>query len=441
MIIAIDGPSGTGKSTVAKGVASRLGFTFFDTGAMYRSFAWKIRKDGVDPSNEEKVAVEISSFSFEIKTNEKGGRIYFVNGSDVTGEIRSPEISLIASQIAIYPAVRRAMVKMQRHFGSKCDAVFEGRDMGTVVFPDADLKIFLDAKPIVRADRRYQELVQKFPEQANTLKLETVLKEIEDRDKSDSNRCISPLKQAPDAIRIDTSNLSIEEVIEKIVQLIPKKKKVSSMKLSFRLAHAIAHLFFRLFFRLKVYGAGRICSKGGLLIANHCSFYDPPILSVACPEEVHFLAKESLFRVPLLGWIIKILNAHPVSRSASDIHVLRQMVELLASGKKVIIFPEGRRALNGKLQPFERGFSFLAQKAKCTIFPAYIDGAFEAWPMGKKWPRLFGKITCVFGTPIEWEEFENFPKREAEQLLSEKCFQKISDLRSWLENGAQGDPP
>ena len=442
MIIAIDGPAGTGKSTVAKGVAKALGFTFFDTGAMYRSFAWHVKRGGVDPLNEERVVGLIASFDYEIRTDFLGERDYFIGDVRVTEEIRSREISKISSQIAVYPDVRAEMVKMQRKFGKSCDAVFEGRDMGTVVFPDADLKIFLTAKPVVRAERRYQELRAKFPEAAEPLSLTQILEEMEGRDLNDSTRSISPLKQASDAILIDTSHCTASEVIEKIVRLKPKKKnKFSSMKLSYFLVYCLARGFFKTFFRLKIYGQEHVHAGPGLLIANHTSFYDPPILSISCSEEVHFLAKESLFEVPLLGRLIQVLNTHPLTNDATDMHVLRQMIRFLGEGKKLIIFPEGSRSEDGTLQPFERGFSFLAKKAKCTVFPCYIGGAYEAWPISQKFPSLFGKISCVFGSPIEWEDFENLPKDEAEKEHIQRCFLALSELKGWLESGAHGTPP
>lgn len=442
MIITIDGPSGTGKSTVAKEVAKRLQFTFFDTGAMYRSFAWKICSEGIDPSDEDKVVQLIPSFHFEIRTDSRGNRTYFVNAVNVTDKIRTREISTFASTVATYPSVREAMVKMQRRFGKRCDAVFEGRDMGTVVFPNADLKIFLTAKPTVRAERRYRELLNKFPDLSEPLSIDQVLGEMSERDKNDSNRSVSPLVQAEDAILIDTSDCSIDEVVEKIIRLKPKKKiRRSSMKFSYLAVYAIARLFFKIFFRLKVYGEKHVRPGPGLLIANHTSFYDPPVLSVSCTEEVHFLARESLFSVPLLGALIKTLNTHAVARDSSDMHVLRQMIRLLGEGKKLIIFPEGKRSPDGNIQPFELGFTFLAKKAKCTVYPAYLDGVYHAWPILRKFPRLFGKITCVFGSPIEWEDFEDLPKDEVGQRLSERCSEAIRDLQTWLKEGAKGTPP
>jgi CMP/dCMP kinase len=442
MIIAIDGPSGTGKSTVAREVARRLGFTFFDTGAMYRSFAWKVCQSGIDPADEAKVIETVPSFHFQIGANKAGDRAYFVDGVDVTSSIRTREISNISSKVAAYGKVRSAMVKMQRRFGRSCNAVFEGRDMGTVVFPDADLKIFLTAKPTVRAERRYRELIAKLPNPSGQISIDEVLKEISQRDKNDSSRSVSPLIQAEDAILIDTSDLSIDQVVDQIVRLKPKSKtRFSSMKFSYWIVYSLARLFFKVFFRLKIYGEKHVQTGPGLLIANHTSFYDPPVLSISCLEEVHFLARESLFRIPLLGSLIKVLNTHPVARDASDIHVLRQMIRLLGEGNKLIIFPEGKRSEDGKMKPFERGFVFLAKKAKCTVYPAYIDGAYLAWPQHKKFPKLFGKITCVFGSPIFWEDFEDLPKDIVEEKFSLRCSSAISNLKVWLQKGAIGEPP
>ena len=216
MIIAIDGPSGTGKSTVAKGVAKALGFAFFDTGAMYRSMAWWLNRMGVNLEDEQAVALKLPEFQYEIKGLGEH-RKYFVDQIDVTDRIRSHEISGFASKIAVYKEVRAALVKIQREFGSKADAVFEGRDMGTVVFPQAKVKIFLTADPEVRATRRYLELTAKDPH--GHYSKEQILIDIQDRDFKDTTRLLSPLKKADDAILLDTSLLTADQVIQKIIDI------------------------------------------------------------------------------------------------------------------------------------------------------------------------------------------------------------------------------
>lgn len=439
MIIAIDGPSGTGKSTVAKELAKRLGFSFFDTGAMYRAFAWKVVQCKVDPENEEEVIKLIPSFAFEVRSSRQG-KSYFVDGFDVTEAIRSREITSTSSQVAVYPGVRKCMVKMQRRFGRSHDAVFEGRDMGTVVFPNADVKVFLTASEMIRAKRRFEELKEKFPEKKHPFN--RILEEMQLRDKNDSTRESSPLKQAEDAILIDTAEYTVDKVVEQILGNVPKRKKrLLQMKVPYFLVYWFARGFFRLFFRLKIYGEKHIYPGAGILIANHTSFYDPPVLSTSCPEEVHFLARETLFRIPFLGRLIKVLNTHPLAKGASDMNILRQMVKLLNEGKKLIIFPEGTRARDTEMQPLKKGFVFLAKKAKCTIFPAYIKGAQAAWPPKKKFPKLFGKITCVFGSPIEWDDFEDLPKSEIDDAIAMRCSLAIKGLKSWLDEGEKGTPP
>jgi cytidylate kinase len=436
MIITIDGPSGTGKSTVAKGVAKRLGFTFFDTGAMYRSLAWKILQEGVDPSDQIRIESEIlPKFQYEIRSSGSERR-YFVSGVDVTDQIRTQPISSVASQIATFSKVREEMVKIQRKFGHAIDAVFEGRDMGTVVFPDADLKIFLTADSEVRAERRYRELIQKFPDLQ--MSREEILAQIEKRDEADTTREISPLKQAKDAILIDTSLLSAHEVIEKIISLKPKRR-FAKMKPFYKFIYLLARLYFKLFFRLRIYGLDHFRPGAGIVCSNHSSFFDPQVLSISCPEEVQFLARASLFETPLFGAFIRALNAHPIAKGSSDTQTFKLMIDLLSQGKKLILFPEGSRSIDGEIQPFQKGLAFLAQKAKCQVIPAYIDGAFAAWPRERKLPKLFGKIRVVFGSAIEWEERED--KKEAQNRITGQAESSVRALKSWLEKGANGIPP
>jgi cytidylate kinase len=444
MIIAIDGPSGTGKSTVAKALAHRIGFVYFDTGAMYRSFAWKALQEQIAPTDEPSLRRLIEGFQFDIQTDRMGEKHYLVNGVDVTYKIRTQEISNLSSQISVYPFVRQAMVKIQRRFGHKRDVVFEGRDMGTVVFPDAELKIFLTARPEVRAERRYQELLLKFPDLAHTLKFEQILREIEERDHKDSTRAISPLCQAKESILIDTSDSKAEEIVDRIIQLYSSKKsnkKNKSMRGIYRFVILIVRAILKIFYRLRIDGLSHFRSGSGVIAANHASFFDPPVISVSCPEEVHFLAREPLFRVPILGRVIRVLNSHPVSRDASDAHTFRVLIQLLHAGQKVILFPEGSRTMDGCLQPLEKGLGFLVCKARCTIFPVYVDGTFQAWKRGSPLPRPFGRIRCVFGSPIEWSEFEGLDKKEAMERITKRTEQSIIGLKKWLESGAVGEPP
>ncbi len=214
MIVAIDGPSGTGKSTVAKKVAQQLGYIYFNTGAMYRSFALFIRSKNIAPDDVEKMKAECAHFAFDIQ-HEKGQERYVVNGHDVTEHLALEEISKTASILSAFQEIRSFLLPIQQQFGAKHNVVLEGRDIGTVVFPDAEVKIFLTASAEVRATRRYEQLKEKYPETPHDF--EQILQEIQARDTRDTTRAHAPLKKAEDALLIDTSNMSIDEVVERIL--------------------------------------------------------------------------------------------------------------------------------------------------------------------------------------------------------------------------------
>jgi cytidylate kinase len=212
LIVAIDGPSGAGKGTVARAVAARLGYRHIDTGAMYRALAWKASHDGLDLLDEQAVAALGERAAFDVEA----GRIA-IDGHDVAAAIRTLEIDKAAAAVARHPAVRRALVARQRGYGEAGGVVMEGRDIGTVVFPDAHVKIYLDASPEERARRRAADPAHASSKAAQLADVATALAE---RDKSDSTRPVSPLAVAPDAVVIDTTGVPIADVIEKVLQLV-----------------------------------------------------------------------------------------------------------------------------------------------------------------------------------------------------------------------------
>lgn len=217
--IAIDGPSGAGKSTMAKFVSQKLGIMYLDTGAMYRALALKAIRQNIDTNDSEKVSELLSDFNISIKY-EKGSQKVILNGEDVSDKIRTDEVSMGASNVSAIPAVRKRLVELQQKMASNTSVVMDGRDIGTHVLPKADVKIFLTASVAQRALRRYNEQKDK-----GILKksLEEIEKEIEIRDYNDSHRAASPLKQADDAVLLDTSNYTIEESVEKILEIIRSK--------------------------------------------------------------------------------------------------------------------------------------------------------------------------------------------------------------------------
>ena len=220
MTITIDGPSGAGKSTVAKALAKRLGFIYIDTGAMYRVVAFEMRKRRMRFEDEDTLFQWASSLQI-IFLDRKGESHVLCNGKDLTQEIRSPEISLLASEFSKRRGVREALVKIQREMGEGGGVVLEGRDTGTVVFPSADVKFYLDAQPEERARRRYEELTGK----GVNVNFEETLAEVIRRDHNDMNRSLSPLRRAEDAIVIDSTRRSAEEVVEAMLRLVQEKRR------------------------------------------------------------------------------------------------------------------------------------------------------------------------------------------------------------------------
>lgn len=217
--IAIDGPAGAGKSTIARKAAAELGFIYVDTGALYRSVAYYCISAGADVSVPESVEKLLPEITPELRFID-GVQHVFVNGSDVSDKIRTPEVSMAASKVSAIPAVRAFLFDLQKKIARENDIIMDGRDIGTVVLPDADLKIFLTASPEARADRRYAELKDKPDAPA----YEQVLADIIKRDHDDSTRAIAPLKQADDAVLCDTTKLSLEESIQTIIGMIKKVK-------------------------------------------------------------------------------------------------------------------------------------------------------------------------------------------------------------------------
>jgi cytidylate kinase len=217
--IAIDGPAGAGKSTIAKRLAKELGYCYVDTGAIYRTVAYFLDLLGVSPKDVDGVERYIDELTINIEYDENGLQHMIMNGMDVTGDIRSQDISQKASLVSAHAVVREVLLDMQRDVARKNNVIMDGRDIGTVVLPNADVKIFLTASPEVRAKRRTDELTAK----GQKAVYETILKEIIQRDYQDSHRLVAPLKQADDAVLVDTSNLNIEEVMETIKGIVRER--------------------------------------------------------------------------------------------------------------------------------------------------------------------------------------------------------------------------
>lgn len=217
--IAIDGPSGAGKSTISRKAAEKFGFIYVDTGAIYRTIGLATKIRGVSLDDTAAVIELLPTLEIELKYNDAGEQHMYLDGNDVSRDIRLPEVSMLASKVSAIPAVREFLVDMQRGMAEKYDVIMDGRDIGTVILPNADLKIFLTADVRDRAHRRYEELRTKGMEKP----FDEVLAEMEKRDEQDTQRAAAPLKAADDAVLLDTSGNTLEESIDEVCRLISEK--------------------------------------------------------------------------------------------------------------------------------------------------------------------------------------------------------------------------
>ena len=217
--VAIDGPAGAGKSSVAKAVGKQLGLLYVDTGALYRTVGLAALRKSVDPSSKAEVEALLKEISVEMDFSETSGQVVLLNGEDVTGLIRTPEVSMTASDISALPIVREYLLGLQRNIAKTKNVIMDGRDIGTVVLPDAQVKIFLTASPESRAERRYKELVEK----GEKTTVKDVLRDVIKRDYNDTNRKAAPLRPAEDSVLVDTTNLDFDGSVEAVAKIIRER--------------------------------------------------------------------------------------------------------------------------------------------------------------------------------------------------------------------------
>ena len=217
--IAIDGPAGAGKSTIAKRVAEELNFMYVDTGALYRAVALSAIQKNIEPDDSQRVSEMLSEIKVQLAFNYRFEKVVLLDGRDVSSQIRTPEVSMAASKISALPQVRAYLLDLQRDIAKENNVIMDGRDIGTVVLPDARVKIFLTASPQVRAERRYKELAEK----GANVSFDEVLRDVNERDYNDSHRQTAPLKPAEDSVFVDTTDLDFEQSVEKIISVIKER--------------------------------------------------------------------------------------------------------------------------------------------------------------------------------------------------------------------------
>ena len=461
LVITIDGPAASGKSTVARLLADRLGVTFLDTGAMYRAVTLAGVRDRVDLTDEGRLLEVLGRhrFDFEIA----GGKMVVrVDGEDVTGAIRDNDLTGKVRHVASAPLVRQGLVEMQRDFAAKHRRIVtEGRDQGTVAFPDADVKFYLTADATERARRRKAELDAK----GENADLKQIRRSIEARDKSDEDRAVGPLKPAADAIVLDTTGLSIQEVADRAYQRVeegippahqkmwrPGPQRVASpgdtgwprpggggkrrLKAAwYRTAQIGCWLICAITFRIRVYGRENVPEEGAFILAsNHQSFLDPVFCGVSLRRHLAFVARDSLFRFKPFAWLIGSLNAIPIGRGKPDVSAMKAIITRLREGEGVCLFPEATRTYDGRIVPFKPGFGLLCRRAKAAVVPVLIDGAFECWPRHR---RIFspGPVTVCFGEAIPPEQTRTMTNEQLADRLTRTLRQMQHETR--LRQGKQ----
>ncbi|MBN1493216.1 MAG: (d)CMP kinase [Candidatus Omnitrophica bacterium] len=430
MIIAIDGPAGSGKSTISKKVAKRLGFTYLDTGAMYRAATLRVAQAEIDMNNEDAIVACVREADIKLLLSLAGQQKVMLDGNDVTDAIRAPEITRLVKHVAKLPSVRAHLVALQKGFSQRNNIVAEGRDTTTVVFPDAYLKIYLDGDQHERARRRFIELQEK----GIAVTFDEVLNDQKERDKSDVERKVGPLRKARDAVVVDTTEMTIEQVSKRIVFLF-KKRWRDNHNYVYTFFKPIFMVIFKLLFRITFSGQDNVPQQQGMIVAsNHASVIDPICLGLASPRQLSYMAKRDLFKVRFLGWLISLINVYPINREIADTHALSGGLKMVDEQKAVVIFPEGTRTTDGTVKPARKyGVGFIALTTGCVVVPAYINGSHHVWPKGAKKLRC-SKVSVVFGKPVTFEDI-NADGKDRYRLATAKVMQAIMALERHVNDG------
>ncbi|MFQ5599335.1 MAG: (d)CMP kinase [Candidatus Krumholzibacteriia bacterium] len=458
LVVAIDGPAGSGKSTTARAVAERLELGYLDTGATYRALTLSALRQGVDLGDPAALAELARTTRIRLEGAPGGARV-LLDEEDVTEEVRSPEVTRAVSAVSALAPVRDVMLERQRQLAAQGGTVMEGRDIGTVVLPDADLKIFLTAAVRTRALRRQAEETQRGEER----RLEDIELDIERRDHADSTRASAPLVCAPDAVVVDTSSMTIEEQTEAVLALAlrvvearahepadpdgaalfvdPEEWTQAGYRAFRHWRYMFAHLTLGMIgrhllgLRRVIHPAARL--RGSVLVAcNHVAGLDPPMVGASLPFEVWWVAKRELFRNPLMARGLAACNAFPIHRRKADFAALDRAVELLRSGHNVMMFPEGTRQPPGRLGRPRWGFGYVASRAGRPVVPTFVRGTRDVRPRGVRREPL----EVWVGEPVDLHAVRGRDDQETYQRVGDLVMERIAGLmlRSAARHPLQG---
>ena len=419
-IVAIDGPAGTGKGTVTKILAKKFKLINVDTGAMYRCVALDMLNKGVKLEELDKIKEILENINIELK-HENDKDLVFLNGEDVTEKIRSKEVSGFVSQVSSIKEVRLSMVGLQRKMAEGKEVIMEGRDIGTYVFPAADVKIYLDADLEERARRRFKQNKEKG---INTPYVE-VLENIKMRDENDKSKEIGALKLAHDAEVIDSTSMSINQVVREISSIIQKKKNEIKMQGKIykerkenawkKFVRKVVKVFlsdlYHIAYRVKINGS--VPKEGAyILCCNHINYLDAAAIVLFNKRKVNFVAKEDLFTHGILYWLGHLFDAIPIKRDMQDIEAMKRCLRVLKKGELLGIFPEGTRKGMEKNMKAKNGAAYMAIKSNVKVIPVGIHGTFKP----------FSKVYVNYGEPIDLSKYKNQKDKldEATEIIMEQ---------------------
>lgn len=431
-IVALDGPAGSGKGTVTKILAQKLGLVNIDTGAMYRCVALEMLNKNIKLDELDKIKELLNNIDISLKET-KDKQIVLLNGQDVSSEIRTNRVTKIVSQVSSIKEIRDKLVELQRNMAKSQDIIMEGRDITTVVFPNADVKIYLDADVEERAKRRYEQNVKKNIE--STYK--QVLADMKARDENDKNKEYGALKIAKDAIVIDSSKKNINQVVSEIKNIVNKKKKEmvleekaykempdSKKKAFWRsfLVHLV-HFLYRIIFRIENIGEKGIPEddKSYIVCANHLNYLDAIAVITSSNRFVRFMCKSSMFKNALFTWVLHIGDVIPVNREKNDIEAMKRSIKALKNKEVLGIFPEGTRKGMEKNLDAKNGAAFMALRTKTKVIPIGIQGTFKP----------FTKVYLNYGKPLDFSEY--YGKEKDKEILN-KVTKEIMDNIIMLTN-------
>ncbi len=417
-VVAIDGPAGTGKGTVTEILSKKFKLVNIDTGATYRCVTLDMLNKNIGIDELDKIKDLLNKIQIEIK-RENGKQLVYLNGEDVTKKIRSKEVSELVSQVSGIKEVRLSMVNLQRKMAEGKDVIMEGRDISTYVFPNADVKIYLDADLEERARRRYNQNKEK----GIKMSYLEILENIKKRDENDKSKEIGALKVAMDAEVIDSTNMSIGQVVREISNIIEKKKNEIKLqkkiykvrkettwkKFVRKIIKVVLSTIYKIAFRVKI--TGSVPKDGAYIIcSNHINYLDAAAIVLFNKRKVNFVAKEDLFTHGILMWLGHLFDAIPIKRNMQDIEAMKRCLKVLKNGELLGIFPEGTRKGMEKNLKAKNGAAFMAMRANVKVIPVGIHGTFKP----------FSKVYINYGEPMDLSEYNKEEMDKATEEIMER---------------------